>query len=180
MVNTDLIVDLSKLDFENPIADLEAIRALNRQRFEMEQLTAILYDDLDKKICAGYLQTSEADFWARGHMPGMPIMPGVIMLESVAQLSSFFTQYHDLLGAEIVGFGGVDNVRFRGVVLPGDTLIVMIQLTRVRRNRMIVAKFQGLVDGNIVVDGEIKGIPIPVKAVNEYLADRAKDNGSQS
>ena len=68
----------------------------------------------------------------------------------------------------------MDGVRFRGVVLPGDTFVVMIHLTRVRRNRMIVAQFQGLVDGNIVVDGEIRGIPIPVETVNQYLADRAK------
>ena len=174
MVKGDLIVDLSLLDFVKPIADLEAIRKFNRQRFEMEQLTAILYEETENHICAGYLQTSEDDFWARGHMPGMPIMPGVLMLVSVAQLSSYFTQRHDLLGAELVGFGGVDQVRFRGVVLPGDTLIVMIQLTRVRRNRMIVAKFQGLVDGNIVVDGAIRGIPIPVQQINEYLAERVR------
>jgi 3-hydroxymyristoyl/3-hydroxydecanoyl-(acyl carrier protein) dehydratase len=174
VVNNELIVDLSLLDFDHPIADLEAIRKLNRQRYEMEQLTAVLYENLDKMTCAGYLQTSEDSFWTRGHMPGMPIMPGVIMLESVAQLSSFFTQRNDLLGADVVGFGGVDGVRFRGVVLPGDTFVVMIHLARVRRNRMIVAHFQGLVDGNIVVDGEIRGIPIPVDTVNQYLADRAK------
>jgi 3-hydroxyacyl-[acyl-carrier-protein] dehydratase len=174
VAKSDLIVDLSLLDFDNPIADLEAIRELNRQRFEMEQLTAILYEETESYICAGYLQTSEDDFWARGHMPGMPIMPGVMMLEAVAQLSSYFTQRHDLLGAELVGFGGVDEVRFRGVVLPGDTLILMIQLTRVRRNRMIVAKFQGLVDGSIVVDGAIRGIPIPVQSINQYLAERAE------
>ena len=173
-MNNDLIVDLSLLDYDNPIADLEAIRKLNRQRFEMEQLTAVLYENLEAKTCAGYLQTSEDSFWVRGHMPGMPLMPGVIMLESVAQLSSFFTQRNDLLGADVVGFGGVDGVRFRGVVLPGDTFVVMIHLTRVRRNRMIVAEFQGLVNGNIVVDGEIRGIPIPVETVNQYLADRAK------
>ena len=92
VVNNELIVDLSLLDFDNPIADLEAIRKLNRQRFEMEQLTAFLYENLEAKTCAGYLQTSEDSFWARGHMPGMPLMPGVIMLEAVAQLSSFFTQ----------------------------------------------------------------------------------------
>lgn len=175
MVNTELIVDLSLLDFDNPIADIEAIRKLNRQRFEMEQLTGILYENLETRRCAGYLQTSEDDFWTRGHMPGMPIMPGVLMLESVAQLSSFFTQRHDMLGADIVGFGGVDGVRFRGVVLPGDLLIVMIHMTRVRRDRMIVAQFQGIVDGNIVVDGEIRGIPIPVAAVNEFLAQRASE-----
>jgi 3-hydroxyacyl-[acyl-carrier-protein] dehydratase len=98
-------------------------------------------------------------------MPGMPLMPGVVMLEAVAQLSSFFTQKHDLLGAEMVGFGGVDEVRFRGVVTPGDKLILMVQLLKVRRGRMIVAAFQGVVNNNLVLEGTLRGIPIPVDAV---------------
>ncbi len=172
MVKGDFFVDLSLLDLNNPIAGLEEIRGLNRQRFEMEQLTGILYEESKSGTCAGYLQTSDDDFWARGHMPGMPIMPGVMMLESVAQLCSYFIQRHDLLGAELVGFGGMDEVRFRGVVLPGDALIVMIRLVRVRRNRMIVADFQGIVAGNIVVDGVIRGIPMPVDAIQAMAAER--------
>ena len=48
----------------------------------------------------------------------MPLMPGVVMLEAVAQLASYFSQHNDLLGADMVGFGGLDDVRFRGVVTP--------------------------------------------------------------
>ena len=172
MVKGESIVDLSLLDLDNPIAGLDEIHKFNQQRFEMEQLTGILYKDTEKYICAGFLETSDESFWARGHMPGMPIMPGVIMLESVAQLCSYFTQAEDLLGADLVGFGGIDETRFRGAVLPGDTLIVMIELVKVRRNRMIVAKFQGWVNGSMVVDGQIRGIPIPVDAVNAMLAER--------
>ena len=112
-------------------------------------------------------------------MPGMPVMPGVIQLEAVAQLSSFFAQKHDLLGAEMVGFGGVDNARFRDVVIPGDKLILMIRLTKARRNRMIVADFQGIVGEKLVVDGTIRGIPPPVDAVKDYLATRAAPNTAQ-
>jgi len=60
------------------------------------------------------------------------------MLESIAQLCSFVTQRYDLLGAAMVGFGGLENVRFRDIVLPGDRLIVMCKLEKVRRGRMIV------------------------------------------
>ncbi|MEM1070264.1 MAG: hypothetical protein AAGI63_15275 [Planctomycetota bacterium] len=97
-------------------------------------------------------------------------MPGVVMLEAVAQLSSYFTQKHDLLGADMVGFGGVDGVRFRGVVTPGDDLILMVKMDRVRRGRMIVASFQGVVDGNMVLEGTLRGIPIPVEAVENQLS----------
>jgi 3-hydroxyacyl-[acyl-carrier-protein] dehydratase len=139
------IIDPALLDFEKPIADIDGIRALNPQRFEMEQLTAILYEDLESNCCAALKEITDEEFWVRGHMPGMPLMPGVVMLEAVAQLSSYFTQKHDLLGAEMVGFGGLDDVRFRGVVTPGDKLVLMVKMVKNRRGRMIVAAFQGVV-----------------------------------
>ncbi len=169
-MKSQFFVDPALLDIEHPIADIEAIRALNPQRFEMEQLTAILYEDVERSVCAAYKDVTVNEFWVRGHMPGMPLMPGVIMLEAVAQLSSYFTQKHDLLGAAMVGFGGVDEVRFRGVVTPGDKLIVMVQLEKARRGRMIVAGFQGTVDGQLVLEGKLRGIPIPIEMVTRQLS----------
>ena len=176
MAKNDFIVDLSLLNADAPVADLEAIRAYNPQRHEMEHLTGILFEDVETLSCAGYKDVRHDEFWCRGHMPGMPVMPGVIQLEAVAQLSSFFAQKHDLLGAEMVGFGGVDSARFRDVVVPGDRLILMIRLTKARRGRMIVADFQGVVGEKLVVDGTIRGIPLPVKAVRDHLAVRAAQN----
>lgn len=173
MDKSKFIIDPALLDFENPIADIESIRALNPQRFEMEQLTAILYEDLESNCCAALKEITDQEFWVRGHMPGMPLMPGVVMLEAVAQLSSYFTQKHDLLGAEIVGFGGLDDVRFRGVVTPGDKLVLMVKLIKNRRGRMIVASFQGVVGENIVLDGTLRGIPVPVEAVESLLKPRS-------
>lgn len=168
-MHSEFIIDPSLLDLDHPIADIEAIRELNPQRHEMEQLTAILHEDPQRHACAAYKEVTSEEFWVRGHMPGMPLMPGVIMLEAVAQLSSYFTQKHDLLGAAMVGFGGVDEVRFRGVVTPGDKLIVMVILEKARRGRMIVARFQGLVDGQIVLEGVLRGIPIPIESVAKQL-----------
>lgn len=174
MVKSPFIIEPSVLDFDNPIADIEAIRKLNPQRFEMEQLTAILHEDLDTHSCAAYKEVTDQEFWVRGHMPGMPLMPGVVMLEAVAQLSSYYTQKHDLLGAAMVGFGGVDEVRFRGVVVPGDRLIVMVRLEKARRGRMIVARFQGVVGENLVLEGCLRGIPIPIEAVTAQLTGGSK------
>ncbi len=172
MAHTEFIFDPSTLDFDNPLADIEAIRSLNPQRYEMEQLTGILAENVEELSCAGFKDVSHDEFWARGHMPGMPLMPAVIQLEAVAQLASYFTQRHDLLGAEMVGYGGVDNARFRDMVVPGDRLLIMIKLSKARRNRMIVADFQGVVNGKLVVDGTIRGIPIPVEAVKDFLKNR--------
>lgn len=172
MAEKDFLVDLSQVDFDRPVADIEEIRKYNPQRSEMEQLTAVVYVDEKNVICAGYKDVSYNEFWVRGHMPGMPLMPGVVMLESIAQLCSFVTQKYDLLGAQMVGFGGLEDVRFRDVVLPGDRLIVMCKLERVRRGRMIVCQFQGIVKDRVVVEGLLKGIPIPVDVIRQMLADR--------
>ena len=172
MANTEFIFSPAELDFDNPIADQNAIRELNPQRYEMEHLTAVLAEDLDRSACVGYKDVTDDEFWINGHMPGMPLMPAVVQLEAVAQLASFFTQRHDVLGADMVGFGGVDNTRFRDIVVPGDRLVLMIQLTKARRNRMIVAAFQGVVNGSLVVDGTIRGIPIPTETVKQMLDQR--------
>ena len=163
----DLIVDLSNVQVDPPLADLDEIRKYNPQRHEMEQLTGIAYIDNDKHICVGFKDITDQEFWCRGHMPGMPLMPGVIMCEAAAQLASFYTQRFDLLGSEMVGFGGLEDVRFRDPVVPGDRLFVITELSRVRRGRLIVARFQGVVDNRIVFDGVLKGIPLPIEALGK-------------
>ena len=165
MVLKDFIIDPDSLDFGNVVADIEEIRKYNPQRFEMEQLTAIIYEDAEKVICAGYKDVTDQEFWVRGHMPGLPLMPGVVMLEAVAQVCCYCSHKYGLLGDSMVGFGGLEEVRFRDPVVPGDRLVVMCELLKVRKPRLIVCRFQGIVKRNIVVEGILKGIPIPV----EYL-----------
>ena len=162
MAGKDLIIDLAEIDLNHVVADLDEIRRHNRQRYEMEQLTAVVYDDPKKLICVGYKDVTDSEFWVRGHLPGMPLMPGVIMCEAAAQLCSYFTHKHDLLGCKVVGFGGMQDVRFRDPVRPGDRLVVVCQQLKVRRGAMIVCRFQAFVGESMVVDGQIKGIPLPI------------------
>jgi 3-hydroxyacyl-[acyl-carrier-protein] dehydratase len=160
------IVDLAELDPERLVADIDEIRRHNPQRFEMEQLSGVLFEDLQAVRCAGYKDITHDEFWVRGHMPGMPLMPGVIMLEAVAQLCSYFAHRYNLLGPGLmVGFGGLDEVRFRDVVIPGDRLFVLCRMSKVRPGRMIVCEFQGVVRQSLVVEGVLRGIPIPVDSL---------------
>lgn len=161
MPRHDYIIDPSTIDFQNVVADIEEIRKYNPQRYEMEQLTAIVYVDEETHVCAGYKDVTKDDVWVRGHMPGMPLMPGVFMCEAAAQLCSWVTQKYNLLDAEMVGLGGLE-VRFRGPVVPGDRLLIACQKLKARRGRLINCRFQGTVGENIVVDGTIIGIPLPV------------------
>ena len=169
MAAKELLFDLSLIDFDKLTADIHEIRKYNPQRYEMEQLTAIVYEDTERGVCVGYKDVRQDEFWVRGHMPGMPLMPGVVMLEGAAQLCSYFTQRHNMLGAAMVGFGGLEEVRFRDPVVPGDRVVFICSLTKVRLGRMIISRFQGVVRGNVVVEGIIKGIPIPIEALNARI-----------
>lgn len=166
MANKEFIIDPSQVDLTRTLADIDEIRRFNPQRFEMEQLTGIVHEDPSRHLCVGYKDVTTDEFWVRGHMPGMPLMPGVIMCEAAAQLASYYSQKHDLLGSDMVGFGGLEEVRFRDPVRPGDRLYIITEMTKLRRGRMIVCRFQGFVRDRIVVEGLIKGIPLPMSALD--------------
>ena len=74
----------------------------------------------------------------------------------------------------MVGFGGLEEVRFRDPVIPGDRLVLMCEMTRLRRGRIVVTKFQGFVRNSMVVEGVLKGIPIPIEVVSSQLARAAE------
>jgi 3-hydroxyacyl-[acyl-carrier-protein] dehydratase len=158
----DLIIDFSAYDLDHVIADIEEIRRINPQRFEMEQLTAVVYDNPKTGICVGYKDVTADEFWCRGHMPGAPLMPGVIMCEAAAQICSYHSQRHNLLETEVIGFGALDAVRFRGMVVPGDRLVVIAQKLQLRPRTLIRCRFQCFVREQLVCEGQIHGIPIRV------------------
>jgi 3-hydroxyacyl-[acyl-carrier-protein] dehydratase len=159
----ELILDFSEYDLNNVVADTEAIRSCNPQRFEMEQLTAICYEDAERGVCVGYKDIGVDEFWVRGHMPGMPLMPGVIMCEAAAQLSSYYSHHYQLMEG-VIGFGGLQDVRFRGVVRPGDRFVIVCRMLKVRRSIM-TCEFQCFVNQNLVCEGILKGVSIPAEQI---------------
>jgi 3-hydroxyacyl-[acyl-carrier-protein] dehydratase len=161
----NLILDFSEFDLEHVIADIEEIRKCNPQRHEMEQLTAIVFDDLERGICVGYKDISPNEFWVRGHMPGMPLMPGVVMCEAAAQLCGYFVTRHKMMGEAMLGFGGLEDVRFRDTVVPGDRLVIVALKEQLRPGAMVRSRFQCFVRQSLVCEGRIKGIPIPIEAL---------------
>ncbi|WP_254510733.1 3-hydroxyacyl-ACP dehydratase FabZ family protein [Anatilimnocola floriformis] len=173
MPQQEFLYDISKLDFSRHVATLEEIRKYNPQRHEMEQLSGVVYVDETQYLSVGYRDTTKDDFWVRGHFPQLAIMPGVVMLESIAQLCSFVTQRYDLLGAEVVGFGGLENVRFRDVVFPGERFIVISKLGKVRRGGMIICQFQGIAGDRLCIEGTLKGVPIPVSSLQKLQQQAA-------
>src|SRR5438034_9862034 len=107
------------------MADLDAIRRVNPQRFEMEQLTAIVHVDTSRHLIVGYKDVRADEFWVRGHMPGFPLLPGVLMCEAAAQLCGYYISVYAPMPSDFIGFGGMESVRFRGQVSPGERLVLV-------------------------------------------------------
>ncbi len=151
---------LETVDFDRPLFTIDEIRNVNPQRFEMEQLTAILHVDREGNGLIGYKQITPNEFWVRGHMPEFPLMPGVVLCECAAQLAGFYARKYDLLKGDFLGFGGMDEVRFRAPVFVGDRLLIMVKLTKLRPGRRAEFDFQGFVKDKMVFSGRMIGVPI--------------------
>jgi 3-hydroxyacyl-[acyl-carrier-protein] dehydratase len=91
-----------------------------------------------------------------GHFPGRPIMPGVLIVEAMAQTAGLliFNSLPQEEHKKAVFFLGIDNVRFRKPVIPGDQLRMELEITR---HRQSIWGFKGkaLVDGNLVAEGDL-------------------------
>jgi 3-hydroxyacyl-[acyl-carrier-protein] dehydratase len=151
--------DPARVDFGRVVADREAIERVNPQRFEMEQLTAIVHVDPEQQLVIGYKDVRPDEFWVRGHMPGFPLMPGVLMCEAAAQLCSYYCVTQGLLQGDFIGFGGLEEVRFRGLVRPGDRLVLVGKGKRLHR-RQTIFNVQGFVGTTMVFHADVIGVPM--------------------
>ncbi len=153
-----LLLDLAKFDVDRVLHGPDEIRKRNPHRHEMELLDAIVHYDAEAGEIAGYVDVREDGFWVRGHVPGRPIFPGVLMIEAAAQLCSYY--YKDQFPeVTFFGFAGIDEVRFRVTVEPGDRLVLIGRRHQFGQRR---ASFdtQGLVNGRVAFQARITGMRV--------------------
>jgi 3-hydroxyacyl-[acyl-carrier-protein] dehydratase len=151
-----LLYDVSSLDLDHPEHSIEDIRKINPHRHEFEQLTAVLRFRPEEKRIVGLRVVRDDEFWVRGHIPGRPIFPGVLMLEAAAQLCSFYCG--SMVGAEgFLGFAAIEEVRFRGTVSPGERMILIGAEKSLTPSRCYF-ETQGVVNGKLVFEANILGI----------------------
>ena len=150
-----LLYDISGIDLNRVIYDRDAIRQVNPQRGTFEQLDGVVYVDTDHGRIVGFKDVRDDEFWVKDHIPGRPLLPGVLMIEAAAQVSGFFTAKFVGWGG-FIGFGGATDIRFRQPVTPGSRLYLVTQ-KMAERHRRIESKVQGLVNGTIVFEATVVG-----------------------
>jgi len=154
------MIDLDQLDTSVLQYPIEEVRKYNPQRFEFEQLSGVYKICPEQRMGVGYRDLGTDEYWTRGHIPGRPLFPGVLMLEAGAQLACFTYKilYNDDPN-RFLGFGGVEKVRFRATVQPGERMIFIAKEIESRRRRFTF-DVQGVVGGRLVFEAQIIGMVV--------------------
>ncbi|MBI2899452.1 MAG: beta-hydroxyacyl-ACP dehydratase [Planctomycetes bacterium] len=153
------LIDPASVDFSRPILDRKGIEALVPHRDAMLLLDGVVTMDIPNALVVGYRDCRADEFWTAGHFPSNPILPGVLIAEASAQLALVYnkTALPDLKDRLWV-LVGMNQARFRGMVRPGDRLVLagkVLQLTR-RGGRVYS---QAYVGDKCIAEVEILAIP---------------------
>jgi len=136
-----------------PILDIEEIRQILPHRYPMLLVDRIL--ELEAERIVGIKNVTVNEPFFQGHFPDFPVMPGVLIIEAMAQVAGVLVLkgMPDRAG-KLVLLAGVDNARFRRQVLPGDQLRIEMKVVKKKAS---VAKMQGVatVDGAVVAEVEV-------------------------
>lgn len=142
------------------IYDSVAIQRILPHRYPFLFVDKIV--ELEPKIrIVGVKQVTVNESFFTGHFPGAPVMPGVLQIEALAQVGAILAlrEFEDR-DAKIPFFSGIENVRFRRPVVPGDTLMLEVTALRIGSK---VQKMRGVasVDGNVTAEAEIMSVMAP-------------------
>jgi len=137
-----------------PIA-IKEILALLPHRYPFILVDRVLEMELGERI-RGLKNVTINEPFFQGHFPGEPIMPGVLILEGMAQAGGIlaYCTKKEMVGEKLIYFAGMDKVRFRHPVVPGDQLFFDMQVLK-HKGKIWKMGGQALVDGKVVAEAEL-------------------------
>jgi UDP-3-O-[3-hydroxymyristoyl] N-acetylglucosamine deacetylase/3-hydroxyacyl-[acyl-carrier-protein] dehydratase len=145
--------DMEKRLPQNPPFTYHDIMEILPHRYPFLLIDGIVLMDIGKKIVA-IKNVSFNDNFFQGHFPGNPIMPGVLQIEAMAQAGAIMAMYGEKSKGSTMLFLGIDNVRFRNIVRPGDCLRIECEMQQRRHNTI---RFTGkcFVKNTLICEGEL-------------------------
>jgi len=105
------------------------------------------------KKAVGIKNVTANEQFFQGHFPGKPIMPGVLLLEAMAQVGGVAMLYGEQFSGKLAVFAGIDRVKFRRPVVPGDQVRMVAEVIKMR-GTMGKIWAEAFVDGDLVAEGE--------------------------
>lgn len=153
-----LIFDLSQVDLTQSIWDKQRVMQFLPQRREFELVDGIIHLDEVGRNAVAYKDLAADDWWTVGHIPGRPLFPGVLMIEAAAQTCACLTKIV-FPNIGFIGFAGVDEVKFRGQVVPPGRFYMLVHGFDMRPRR-VIGRCQGLYNDEVVFEAMVTGMPI--------------------
>lgn len=153
------LVDLSSLDLTRDVVSQEELRTIIPHRDVFQMIDGVCHFDPEQSIVVAYKDWPADAWWAKGHIPGKPLMPGVLMIEGAAQIAGFLIK--KVMGWEqerFVGLGGLNEVRFRGQVVPPARVYFVSARGQVSGSRLARFPAQAFCNGQMVMDMELLGV----------------------
>lgn len=152
------IVDLSKIDLGAMAVTRKELEGWLAHRGPMAMLDGVIWHLPNYEQAVGIKHVRHDEFWADGHFPGQPLMPGVLMVEAGAQLANVMFR-GSTKSSRIAVFTRINDCSFRGKVSPGQDLLLLGRVIKYNPKRF-VSDIQGVVDEKIVFEAKISGIVI--------------------
>lgn len=133
---------------------IEEIQRLLPHRYPFLLVDRIL-DYVPGERAVGLKNVTMNEPFFQGHFPGRPIMPGVLIVEAMAQVGGIVLMQMADMTDKISLFAGIDKVRFRRPVIPGDQLVMTVELLCIKQRRFGKMQGRAEVNGQLVAEGEL-------------------------